>query len=408
LRSSNFPFYAAVWDTAKGCEGVVALEKKFHWNPHPNSDGSDPIKSEANPRAKKTNALVDVVAQDGSEWIKISTVTEKRILFDLAKAGWVGDSSGDEEYECDGFGAEDDEPEGLVKQAEALMKASKSTRVRYRHPSIRIVLPKIKYNCVPEVEAILKQVQAMGITIQRVEDIQKPPSLSSVLDKMAVNPFASFSDTINIDCTILLALISDLSHATVEAEAWHHRAVVRQIEMEKYDQLLPTSLWPACDSRALLCTREAAQRMNEIVDLIGTETEKLRRDLLMETDGTSSWTRERRIEALQDTSSHKIPSALQLPIQVVEVNIEELKHSIGPLSIKVAKSLSTINQSVFLYGWGTGKTTISSNRTVTKEIETIVEGGRKGEDDRGPDIWLCPTSRSLVGKEKKRRNWNNV
>ena len=73
----------------------------------------------------------------------------------------------------------------------------------------------------------------------------------------------------------------------------------------------------------------------------------------------------------------------------------------------VAKNLSSINQSVFMYGWYTGMTTISSNRTVAKDIETSIEANRTREDEKGPDVWLCPTARSLVGKEKTRRGYNS-
>jgi len=384
------------------------LEKRFHWPPPGKSGDADghEVKNNAG-TTKRSNVLVDIVAQDGLEWVKVSTLTEKRMLFDIAKAGWVGDSS-DEEYDSDGPQIEDDdEPEGLLKQAEGLLKASMATRVRYRHPKIRIVLPKINRGCVREVEAIIEQIEGMGITVQRAEDIRPVPPLSKVLDQIAVNPFADFAEMVNIDCTILLALVSDLSHSPIEVEAWHHRAVRRQIEMEKDDQLLPKSLWPACGSRKLVCTREAAQRMHEIVDLIGTDSEKKRRDFLMDRDGTDELTSEQRVAGLQELSTHKIPTELKLPIHVVEVTIPDMECRIGPLAVEVAKALSIINQSVFLYGWSTGRTTISSNRTVAKEIETIVEAHRADDADKGPDIWLCPTARSLVGKEKTRRNWNN-
>lgn len=399
LRSSNFPFYAAVWDAAKGCTGVVALGKRFHWpSPvNPRNPG---------PNHKRSNVLVDIVAQDGLEWVKVSTLTQKRILFDIAKAGWIVDSSSDEDYDSESDNSSV-QAEGLLKQAEGLVKASFAARVRYRHPKIRMVLPKIPRDCVGEVEAILKQIERMGIKVQRSEDLNPAPPLADVLDRVAVNPFADFTDPVNIDCTILLALVSDLSHCPVETEEWHHRAVKRQIEMERDDQLLPKSLWPACGPRKLLCTREAAQRMHEIVDLIGTDSEKQRRDFILDRDGTSELTCEQRVVGLQELSTHRIPHELKLPIEVVDVDITDMECRIGPIATEVSKTLSVINQSVFFYGWSNDMTTISSNRTVAKEVESLVENGRTCESDKGPDIWLCPTARSLVGKEKTRRNWNN-
>ncbi|OBT61348.1 hypothetical protein VE03_09316 [Pseudogymnoascus sp. 23342-1-I1] len=410
LRSSNFPFYSAVWDAAKGCTGVVALGKRFHWPTPVNLRSGEKDRNAPGVSNKRSNVLVDIVAQDGLEWVKVSTLTEKRILFDIAKAGWIVDSSSDEEYDSGADNSSSSssvQAEGLLKQAEGLVAASRAARVRYRHPKIRMVLPKIPRKCVGEVEAILNQIEEMGIQVQRSDDLQPAPPLADALDRVAVNPFADFTDPVNIDCTILLALVSDLSHCPVETEEWHHRAVKRQIEMERDDQLLPKSLWPACGSRKLLCTREAAQRMHEIVDLIGTDSEKRRRDYILDRDGTSELTCEECIVGLQELSTHKIPDELKLPIDVVDVDIPDMERRIGPMAIEVSKTLSVINQSVFLYGWSNDMTTISSNRTVAKEVETLVENGRKSDDDKGPDIWLCPTARSLVGKEKTRRNWNN-
>jgi hypothetical protein len=380
----------------------VALEKRFYWTTDKKPNGNVNSENIVNPQKSRYNVLVDIVAQDGSEWVKVSTLTEKRLLFDMAKAGWLGDSSSEGSY----VGAdEDDEPEGLMKQAEALIKASKATRVRYRHPSVRIVLPRIKRGNAKEMDELIKQIETLGIKVQTSEDLAVVVPVSAALPRMAVDPFVGFSSTINVDCTILLALVSDLSHSRVQAEDWHHRAILRQIEMENENQLLPNSLWPAMGSRLLVCADEAAKRMHEIVDLIGTQSEKQRRDCLMEVESTTHWSQEQRIRGFQELSAYDVPLDWNIPIKVVETDIVFMQKQLPPAAEHVSKLLSPINQSVFFSGWVTGRTTISSNRTVAKEIEGTIEAHRLAEDDAGPDIWLCPTARSLVGKEKNRRNW---
>ncbi|KAI9743861.1 MAG: hypothetical protein M1818_002595 [Claussenomyces sp. TS43310] len=404
LRSSNFPFYAAVWDAAKRCRGITALEKRFHWDPpySPTAPLSGNVMKHPSSRHKRYSVMIDVIAQDGLEWVKVSNLTEKRILFDLAKDGWIEDSDND----SDGVIAEDDsddEPEGLLKQAECLVKASKASRVRYKYPLVRIMLPRIQCGGSKVVDALLNKIRALGITVQTSEDIPThSPTIAEALPQLAVNPFGGFSDTINVDCTILLALVSDLSHCRVEKEDWHHRAVLRQIEMEKDNQLLPNSLWPACGSRPLICTREAAIRMQEIVDLIGTESEKKRAECLME--NASYQSRATRLQAFQELSEYAVPGFWQLPILAVDVDLPSIKACLPTVVEELSKSLSAINQSVFFYGWASGRTTISSNRVVAKEIEATIESDRTAESDRGPDIWISPASRSLVGKEKLRRN----
>ena len=148
--------------------------------------------------------------------------------------------------------------------------------------------------------------------------------------------------------------------------------------------------------------------MREIVDLIGTEAEKVRTRLLMgdadEKDGGKGGrTREELVMAFAEVSEYEVPAEWRLPIRVVDREEVDVK-SLPAVAKKVAGRLTAINRSVFLYGWASGRTTISSNRTVAKLIESVIEENRTSEDDRGPDVWLCPTARSLVGKEKGRRN----
>lgn len=355
--------------------------------------------------------MVDIVAEEGLEWIKVSSKTEKRIIWDLAKAGWVGDSS-DEESENDASD-DDDDPEGLLKQVEALKKASLATRVRYRHPAIRLVLPRIK--AVPdskEVGQVLQKIRDMGVIIDTSDTIPTTAaSIGMVLSKMVADRFSSFSDTLNVDCTILLAFASDLSHGRVEPEDWHNKAIQRQIEMEAQDQLLPNSLWPACGDKKLVCTRQAAVRMQEIVSIIGTNTERKRTTMMLDIDDANKHlSQKQRVEEFQKLSSYPIPPDWQLPIQIIdfETTDSDADANLPSVAEKVAETLTAINRSVFLFGWATGRTTISSNRAVAKEVEATIEENRLDEETRGPDIWLCPTSRSLVGKEKQRRGFSEA
>jgi len=373
---------------------------------------------------------VDIVAQNGEEWVKVSTVTETRLLFERAKAGWedAGSSSGSEragEDASEGSGVE--EAVGLVKLAEDLRRASMAVRVRYRHPQVRFVLPKIREGDVPEVDDIIEGIRRTGAIVQCQNDLEPPTDtvpaaaeaprsptsisvngfthpLHATFHSLLPNPSSTFTPTLNIDCTILLALVSDLSHGAIEPEPWFHRAIKRQIDLEAKEPVLPSSLWPAMGSRDLVCTAEAATRMREIVDLIGTEAERVRTRLLMgDGEDEGKRTREELVNAFAGVSEHEVPKEWRLPIRVVakeDVRLEGLP----AVAKKVAERLTAINRSVFLYGWASGWTTITSNRTVAKLIESVVEENRTSEEDRGPDLWLCPTARSLVGKEKGRRD----
>jgi len=142
--------------------------------------------------------------------------------------------------------------------------------------------------------------------------------------------------------------------------------------------------------------------MQEIASVVGTETERRRTALLLNLDGSSKLTQDERRAEFQKLSDYTLPTDWNIPIEVVDVDIAGLKSGLPPAVHKICESLSDINKSVFLHGWASGRTTLSSNRAVSKEIEYTIEENRTSDEDSGPDIWLC-SSRSLVGKEKERR-----
>lgn len=437
LRSSNLQFYTAVWDAAKASTGLVTFNKRFYWATPPTRS------SKRAGRPKKQCALVDIVTRGGLEWVKVSTVTETRLLFEQAKAGWENaDSSSDENGSSgdDETGATKDSPPAssspssspspsdnpieLLRLATDLQTASLATQIRYRHPKIRIVLPKIPTIPSPQTLVILNGLIATGATLQvgpslspfppglpSSESNATPlrPELSTIFSKLLPDPHITLTPTLNIDCTILLALISDLSHSPQTPHSpSHHKAITRQIELEARDHLLPESLYPALEGRNLVCTAEAATRMREIVEQIGTMSERARAELLLNDD------RDKNKEAgvalspssllslFASHSEYAVPHTLRLPILVISAPIPDLLQQLPPVAQTIAEQLSAINRSVFLYGWARGISTVSSNRAVAKVVEETItdEGGGKVI---GPEVWLCATARSLVGKERLRK-----
>lgn len=206
ISSSNFPFYSAVWNTAKGCKGITALRKRFYW-----STGQTLLKSKRGDLSAQSDIKsveVDIVAGEDLEWVKVNTITARRMIFDLAKAGWAEDDSTDDDDDLVRLDTED-EPEGLLKQAKLLVEASKLARTKYRHPSVRLVLPRLTRDCPKQVASVLQEIRALGVTVQIFEDIPKSPEISTVLQRMVVDPFENFSETLNVDCTMIFAFISE-------------------------------------------------------------------------------------------------------------------------------------------------------------------------------------------------------
>ncbi|KAL9098410.1 MAG: hypothetical protein Q9163_005921 [Psora crenata] len=426
LKSSNLPFYEAIWEAAKASRALVAFHKRFYWGNRPTRNTKQAA------AAQKRCALLDVVAEDGDEWIKVSTVSEQCLLFELAKARWeLADSSSEgsddeDAAECQSnqdYHAEEDELGRieLVRTAFDLRRASQAHRVHYKHPRVRFVLPRIRDPPPADLAPLLERVRSTGAIIdlsvshcasQSIDYIKK-----TIFPRLLPSPHPLLTSTLNIDCTILLALASDLSY-TANHPIYHsyNGAIRRQIELEVQEHLLPSRLWPAMADKNLVCTTEAVERMREIVDTIGMPMEKARTELIL--DGRSqqyaneysnhqSRTAEELRRDLQSYSDYPVPEGFRLPIRIVaaptssQISAAVQAGKLPAVAETIADVLTHINRSVFMYGWVHGCTTVSSNRTVTKAIETMIEKDGKGE--KGPEIWLSEPARSLLGKEKERR-----
>ncbi|KAJ0425478.1 hypothetical protein BJY00DRAFT_181035 [Aspergillus carlsbadensis] len=426
LRSSNLPFYEAVWTIAKTtCTGLVAFGKRFYWD-------KDEGGGNKNKDIRKS-VLVDIVADDGEEWVKVSTISKTRLLFEMAKKGWEADSEDEDgekrtilqnhsRGEDSDYGADDDDDEiELIKLAGDMRKAASLVRVNYRQPRLRFVIPKVEEGQTPEIDDLLKAIRGYGVTVECGEDVSSsehkasktpeggPASNEEEVRPLLPNRFKRFTATVNIDCTLLLAIISDLSHyQSISPSSKHHKAINRQIEIERERPLLSTELWPTMESRALVCTSEAAKRMREIVDTIGTDTERMRMAVLMGDDSFKEMKSASLIQELQKLSDYQVPVHLNIPIKILDaqpaINLGKQQGKLPPVARKVEEILSDINTSVFMYGWVSNTMTITSNRTVVKQIETTIEMQRDAKDLEGPLVWVCDTARSLIGKEKGRKD----
>jgi hypothetical protein len=263
LTTSNLPFLEAIWDMAKKSSAIMGL--------------------------RKHGSKVDIYAEGGLKWIKVSTISEKRLLMEMAKQGWDWHGMSDSESEDDvemleekdnsqidpwAVLKEDEDDISLVKSAKSLVKASKETRIKYQHPKVHFVLTRITSGN-EHIDGVVAKMRATGATVQTADQIQRPPPLECVVEDLVVDEFKSFSQTLNVDCTILLAIVSDISHGQVMEESWFNKNIRRQIQIEETEKLMPHTLWPAMAGHDLVCTQLAAQRMREIVDLVSASENSL-------------------------------------------------------------------------------------------------------------------------------------
>lgn len=297
IVSSNLLYYEALWSAAKRSRGLQSFRKYFFWHRHTAPAGKHTTKglslSKGSQAKNKNAALVDIVAEEGSEWIRVSTVSEKRILFDLAKLGWVNDFDSDEDEDTldarsIGVDDEDDDEDqvDVVRNARQLARAARANPIRGRPPKVRFVLTRVVAGQSAPIDSVINKIRATGAIVQCGDEIPPAPAIDDVLPHLLIDRSRALSNTLNIDCTILLALISDISHKPCPILDWYPGEVRAQIEEEAEDHLLPTHLYPAIKAHPMVCTREAADQMNLIVQTLATDTERLRADLLL---GQGDW-----------------------------------------------------------------------------------------------------------------------
>ena len=461
LQSSNIPFYEVVWAAARKCDGVVALGKRIRHKRSTKDENASakcyggPLKGfifdtkakNVDDEQEVDSVIVDIVADDGKTWIKVSTKSDKRLLFEMAKEGWEvydgdsGENDADSDVPSDSSSAPSHHASGgleLVRLAENMKKAASTVRVRFCHPRIHFILPRISEGRLTELDGVIGDIRKTGVTVEcgsdpeestKVPDSHIPLSAYSDaamrFSRMLPQARPALTSILNIDCTILLALISDISHFRSEhlptaPNDHYHSAITRQIQSEATAALLRTELFPILVGRQMQCTWQATRRMREIVQTMGTSSENARADILLG-EGTYAGMSEVELRGkLEFFSDHAIPAGLHLPLTVVNFDVGHMLADntfalATRLLSEIAKGLSEINKSVYLYGWSQNIVTISSNRKLAKDVERTVcqlldETEReKGEDSSStawpiPDIWVCGVARSLIGKEKGRKD----
>jgi hypothetical protein len=443
IRSSNLTHYELWWAIAKQSQGLRALGRRVALPSLSTSKGRKRVQQPGN------EVQVDVMDNEGQQWIKISSLTQRRLIREMAKQGWErygGDSDETED------GAEqrprDDTKVELLRHAEALQKAAQNTRALYKHPTVRFILPRLHEGEQTDVDALLADMRKLGVAVECGSNIQNSKSEPLEVNFHCMRPQAyhpSPGPVLNLDCSILIALVSDQCHQPpstlpsrpLNASRSYHAAILKQMEQEEHRPLLSTELYPLFAGRYLTCTNEAATRMRSIVDMMGTESERSRADLILGSH-RHVYPETQLHAALQSLSVHSIPTSCRFPIQTVDVNVPALTTftasgndtSEGPdlpfvheenntyprqIASQLAKSiqLTPLNGSVLFYGWQANLVTVTSNGVAVRQIErglnavldAMEQEGIKGEGFREPKFWLVTGSRSLVGKEKQNNQW---
>ncbi|KJA18703.1 hypothetical protein HYPSUDRAFT_190699 [Hypholoma sublateritium FD-334 SS-4] len=222
--STNAPYLLAVWnEVVSAPPPTVSIFKTFHIG----------LVEKVRKRTEQGQAgvKVDVVAENGRRWIRVNTVKNSRILSEFREIdSYLTDSDDDDDdlakSQWDNIGrpslAQKEFDNSILRMGRSLLKAAEANPIDGTTGIPRITLRLTRLNPTanedgsvpdPRIAQTVNILRDMGVDIQ----LGERPSLAPALHSLAptVPQPASFTPTpnINLDLSVLIALISDLTHA---------------------------------------------------------------------------------------------------------------------------------------------------------------------------------------------------
>jgi len=373
ISSSNIPYLQAVWNATKNSKDIVKLRHPVFSGPFGkrrilapgirikdimSQGGSEPKRNQ-----NSHSTRIDIICDGGLSWYKISTITNRRLLFDMAKeAVYFGDS--DDDDSADGA-APDFSDIPLMKLAVHLKTIAQGHQIRNLCPTPCLALPRIVEGEHVQIDSFIKVCRDTGVKVFCGNSANSSRPLSeSLLHEMVPGPMRDLTTELNIDTSILVALISDISHSQLTIQPWFGQSQQDHINLESREPLIPR-VCSLLGNHTLVCTKEAVRSLARIVHTMGTNDENARAHLLLAPNDEA--TREQRVDEFRALSIHSdsIPTCLQLPIRIVEPDFDtrdnENDRQLYGCVLDGLHVLEQPGRSVFSCGVAKGLTTVTSN-----------------------------------------------
>ncbi|KAI9901254.1 hypothetical protein N3K66_003071 [Trichothecium roseum] len=370
-------------------------------------------------RTLKEQSKVDVtIVNGGYSWLCIRTIGEARLARQMTDAGWSwGDHKPGDQVDADEW---EDIP--FVSHVQRLVSASRINRWEYAFPNIILVLTAIDLTTAhTDVKILLDQFRRLDSMVKieiygsDSDFLKNPPPLGVAIRNLLADPHAGLTPTLNLDHTILIDLISDITHLVLEPQEWQAPTTRAQIEEENMHEggVMAATLYSLLKGRKLECTQEVAKHFHEVLRTVGTSLERTRGRILVP-DPSKPFLPSGLItthEAFNARSFRPVPASVQIPITVrpVEYTMEAItsladEGTLPPVAVKVcepggvARNFPPAKRSVYVHGWATGNTTLTSNKEISGQMKTWVEAARTNDSEKGPRIWKVDVTRNLLAK----------
>lgn len=414
------------WQALKRCDSLVAVKHTFQ-----GADRADRLSalSRHSPRTEherqhlhrvlKVQGKTEVAIVDrGAQWIDFRWISVDRLARQMTDSGWawgdygLGDTVDKDEWE--------DAP--FVKQVRRVVAAARLNRYEYKIPKVRLLLPNLSRGVDEDVDILLEQLTTMdpGVDLL-VEDATSlfftgpPPCLEDAIRNLVGNSLQVLTETLNLEHTVLVDLISDLTHLHLQPQLWHSRTTRDQIEEENKhpDGIMAPTLYPLLQARRLVCTYEAAEHFHEMLTTVGTPVERERGRLLVPIFSPERDEPEVDLRARFNALSERpLPDAVQFPVAILpsgvrwDVDLVQRfveAEQLPPVALAIVRKnlLRSSRLSTYMHGWIEGIVTITSNKEINAHMKTWVEAGRQRDDERGPQLYCVQVTRNLLAKSAR-------
>ncbi|KAI6002063.1 hypothetical protein EDD15DRAFT_2158524, partial [Pisolithus albus] len=221
--SSNAPYLIAVWQELVHSHRPIALYRTFF---HGNcGQGYTPHRRKLSNRPVK----VDVVSENGAWWIRVNTVKNSRLAMEFCELdSYLTSSSSEEEGDNDDRARYGDLTclrQGLensvLRMARELLAAAADNPLPISGlvPQVTLRLTRLNPTLVddsgteadPRIAGTVAILQDMGIDVQLGERTGVLPDKCHEVPQIELQP----TSNINLDLSVLIALVSDITHASL-------------------------------------------------------------------------------------------------------------------------------------------------------------------------------------------------
>ncbi|KAI7868418.1 hypothetical protein BDF14DRAFT_1792897 [Spinellus fusiger] len=270
LKTTNFIHIEAVYEAIKK---VGSIEEVLRVVAVPSKDATWRSRAEM---VQHQSIKVDVVAERGLVWVKVFAQNAKALRYEMAGLEHCLDDGGNEDSDED---SDDEVPAGygmeqlaIFKKAHDFLSSAEAHHVHFKRPVVVFAFMRV---CAEEdlfVSQMLNKLRDMGITVYTQDS---GDSISSTCRHLVHTTDDITTDSLHLDVSTVLALLSNMSHHPCPPECVEGEPLQVQAKREAFQPVLP-QLSRILHEKRLFMVFSAYTRLKSIVEIVGGPLEQAR------------------------------------------------------------------------------------------------------------------------------------